>query len=64
LVLKPSELTALSAVRVAELGIEAGIPEGVFNVIPGGLGSSVKPAGSVGLTEYAVTVPLAPGVAL
>jgi acyl-CoA reductase-like NAD-dependent aldehyde dehydrogenase len=36
LVLKPSELTSLSAARIAELAIEAGMPEGVFNVIHGG----------------------------
>jgi betaine-aldehyde dehydrogenase len=34
-VLKPAELTPLTAVRVAELGREAGLPEGVFTVLPG-----------------------------
>jgi len=34
-VLKPAELTPLSAVRLGELALEAGIPEGVFNVITG-----------------------------
>jgi acyl-CoA reductase-like NAD-dependent aldehyde dehydrogenase len=38
LILKPSELTSLSASCVAELAIEAGVPEGVFNVIHGGAG--------------------------
>jgi len=34
-VLKPAEQTPLTALRLAELALEAGIPEGVFNVIPG-----------------------------
>jgi acyl-CoA reductase-like NAD-dependent aldehyde dehydrogenase len=34
-VLKPAELTPLTAMRLGELALEAGIPEGVFNVIPG-----------------------------
>lgn len=32
---KPSELSSLSALRLAELAIEAGIPAGVLNVVPG-----------------------------
>ena len=35
IVLKPAEQTPLSALRVAELAQEAGIPDGVINVIPG-----------------------------
>ncbi|MBD1147850.1 aldehyde dehydrogenase [Pelagibacterales bacterium SAG-MED31] len=35
LVLKPAEQSPLSSLRLAELAIEAGIPEGVFNVVPG-----------------------------
>src|SRR5581483_11363004 len=32
LVLKPSEKSPLTAIRVAQIALEAGIPEGVFNV--------------------------------
>ena len=35
LVLKPSEKSPLTAIRVAQLAIEAGLPPGVFNVVPG-----------------------------
>jgi betaine-aldehyde dehydrogenase len=34
-VLKPAELTPLTALRLAELGRAAGLPDGVFTVIPG-----------------------------
>ena len=34
-VLKPSEKSPLSAIRLAALAAEAGIPDGVFNVVPG-----------------------------
>jgi len=34
-VLKPAELTPLTAIRLGELGLQAGLPEGVFTVIPG-----------------------------
>jgi acyl-CoA reductase-like NAD-dependent aldehyde dehydrogenase len=34
-VLKPAELTPLTAIRLGELGCEAGLPEGVFTVLPG-----------------------------
>jgi acyl-CoA reductase-like NAD-dependent aldehyde dehydrogenase len=34
-VLKPAELTPLTALRLAELGREAGLPRGVFTVLPG-----------------------------
>lgn len=35
IVLKPSEKSPLTAIRIAQLAIEAGIPAGVFNVLPG-----------------------------
>ncbi|HXS82294.1 MAG TPA: aldehyde dehydrogenase family protein [Methylomirabilota bacterium] len=34
-VLKPAELTPLTAIRIGELALEAGMPPGVFNVLPG-----------------------------
>ena len=34
-VLKPAEVTPLTAIRLGELALEAGIPEGVLQVLPG-----------------------------
>jgi 4-(gamma-glutamylamino)butanal dehydrogenase len=34
-VLKPARFTSLSVIRMAELAAEAGLPPGVFNVVPG-----------------------------
>ncbi|HEX3846720.1 MAG TPA: aldehyde dehydrogenase family protein [Steroidobacteraceae bacterium] len=34
-VLKPAEITPLTALRLGELALEAGIPAGVLNVVPG-----------------------------
>ncbi|MFF2851404.1 aldehyde dehydrogenase family protein [Streptomyces sp. NPDC058001] len=33
--LKPAETTPLTALRLAELGLESGLPEGLFQVLPG-----------------------------
>tara|TARA_R100001244_G_scaffold64627_5_gene53485 strand:- start:10154 stop:11644 length:1491 start_codon:yes stop_codon:yes gene_type:complete len=42
-VLKPAEQSPFSALRLAELALEAGLPEGVLNVLPG-LGESAGKA--------------------
>ena len=42
-IVKPAEQTSMTALRVAELASEAGIPAGVFNVVPG-LGASAGQA--------------------
>jgi gamma-glutamyl-gamma-aminobutyraldehyde dehydrogenase len=34
-VVKPAELTSVSTLRMVELASEAGLPDGVFNVVPG-----------------------------
>jgi len=34
-IIKPAEETSMSALRLAELALEAGVPRGVFNVVPG-----------------------------
>ncbi|MEO6511414.1 MAG: aldehyde dehydrogenase family protein, partial [Nocardioides sp.] len=39
-VLKPAEITPLTAIRIGELALEAGIPAGVLNVITGPGGSA------------------------
>ncbi len=36
IVVKPAKETTLTALRVAELAFDAGIPAGVFNIVPGG----------------------------
>ena len=35
MIVKPAEETSLTALRVAELALEAGVPRGVLNVVPG-----------------------------
>lgn len=53
-VLKPSELTSFTAARLAELAVEAGVPEGVFNVIHGGahIGATLVRQADVDLATF------------
>lgn len=62
-VLKPSQRTPLSAVRIAELLAQAGLPDGVFNVVHGAKGAvddllahpgvdAVSFVGSAGVAAY------------
>jgi len=44
-VVKPAEETSLTALRVAELACEAGLPRGVLNVVPGGGAEVGEPIG-------------------
>lgn len=45
IVVKPAKETSLTALRVAELAHEAGVPAGVFNVLPGGGSDVGEPLG-------------------
>ncbi|WP_067738699.1 aldehyde dehydrogenase family protein [Novosphingobium naphthalenivorans] len=54
-VLKPSELTPFSVVRLAELAVEAGIPAGLFNVVQGGgadIGDALVRAEQIGKVSF------------
>lgn len=44
-IVKPAEETPLTALRLAELAMEAGIPAGVLNVLPGGGADVGEPIG-------------------
>lgn len=44
-IVKPALETSLTALRVAELAMEAGVPAGVFNVVPGGGAEVGEPIG-------------------
>ncbi|HVL52840.1 MAG TPA: aldehyde dehydrogenase, partial [Vitreimonas sp.] len=44
-IVKPSKLTSLSAIRLAELAAEGGVPDGVLNVVPGPGGTAGQALG-------------------
>ena len=51
-IVKPSELTPYSALALAQLSIDAGVPAGVFNVV---VGSNAQPIGEVLTTHPKVS---------
>jgi len=63
-ILKPSEQVPLSAIRIAQMFEEAGLPKGVFNVVNGGVAAveaisdheDIKAVGFVGSTRVAKIV--------
>ncbi|WP_028207133.1 aldehyde dehydrogenase family protein [Paraburkholderia nodosa] len=54
-VIKPSPETPLTALRLAELAIEAGIPPGVFNVVTGGRECGAALAAHPGIAKISFT---------
>src|SRR3546814_14257458 len=59
MVVKPAEQSPLTMIRVAELAVEAGLPEGVLNVVPG-FGETAGPALGRHMELEAIAFP-APG---
>jgi betaine-aldehyde dehydrogenase len=60
-VLKPSELTPLTALELAEIAHEAGLPAGVLNVISGGRETGAALSEHPGIDKLAFTGSLATG---
>ena len=57
IVLKPAAETSLTALRVAELASEAGLPRGVLNIVPGGGADVGEPIGRhMGIDMVSFTV--------
>ena len=54
-VVKPMELAPFSVIRFAELAIEAGIPPGVVNVVPGGADAGEALCGHPGVDKISFT---------
>ena len=54
-VLKPSELATLAPLRFGELALEAGIPPGVLNVVPGGVAAGEALVAHAGVDKISFT---------
>lgn len=64
-VLKPSELTPWSAIRLAELSVRAGLPEGLVNVVLGdGPGTGAALVGHEGIGKVSFTGSTRAGAAI
>jgi betaine-aldehyde dehydrogenase len=55
MIFKPSELTPLSATRLAEIYLEAGVPAGVFNVLQGPGATGALLAAHPGVAKVSLT---------
>ncbi len=60
-VLKPSELTPLTALRLGELAIEAGLPTGCLNVVPGAAAAGAALASDPRVAKISFTGSVATG---
>ena len=66
IVIKPSETTPLTVLRMAELATEAGIPPGVFNVVTGkgtGCGKALTEHPLVAKVSFTGSTPVGKGIA-
>ena len=67
MIIKPSEFTPASSIRLAQLAHEAGLPDGVFNVAPGlgqTVGAALTPDRRVGKVSFIGSVPTGRRVAV
>ncbi|MGO2368427.1 MAG: aldehyde dehydrogenase family protein, partial [Serratia sp. (in: enterobacteria)] len=66
IVIKPSETTPLTVLRMAELATEAGIPPGVFNVVTGkgsGCGKALTEHPLIAKVSFTGSTPVGKGIA-
>lgn len=63
-VAKPAAEAGLSVVRLAELAVEAGVPDGVFNVVTGGRETGAALAGHSGINHITFTGSVPTGIAI
>ncbi len=61
MIFKPSEITPLSALKLAELLQQAGLPDGVFNVVQGGAATGASLVNHPGIAKVSITGSVATG---